>query len=750
MRNCFILLLNCILPLLVFGQAYKPLRIAENIKLDGKLDEAFWEQAQVENDFMQEDPSAGAEPTEPTEIRIVYNDEFLFVGMRAYDKEPQKLVRSALERDFTIDQDDGVAFVIDTYNDKSTGLVFITNTLGARWDTELSGDGGNDNPSFNTFWDVASSVDSLGYSVEFRIPFSSLRFESKEIVTMGFRFVRLIKRKNEYVIFPRVDPAINDPYFKVSLAREMEFHHLKSKKPFYITPYVTANYSETSSLNAAGNAYVRSNEFVSRKNYVSNETADKILSNVGLDAKYGLSKNFTLDFTLNTDFAQAEVDNRIINLSKYEVNLPEKRNFFLESKNYLGFSSTSGNEFFISRKIGKENGELVPIISGVRVTGKSRGWQMGILDMQTKGDMVSNIDPHNFFVFRTRKDIDTIGSFAGGMITSRFNTGKNNLSNQTLAVDIVKKLNRYVIFVGAYGISTVDGEFKNAHKSSDYNLAIFRSAREGFTYSLTADWLGSLFQPVMGFVEENDLLSSGGALSYVKKAKKESSIAYMHANVNIKDRYKPELEKEESHSGFTEIGVSFKSGAQINVIAATYNSDELFSDWQISEHITIPKDRYIMYSPSLYINSPQKSSFRGDLSIELLDFYGGRRITVAPDLTYVFNKYIKAQVIYQMNRIRFPASFSDNGDAQYLSHLVSLNLYLFLSSKFSIKLLSQYDNLSNSLGSNLRLRYNPCEGTDLYIVYNSGMNTQVNRPDPHLPVIANQAIVVKFSKTFGL
>ncbi|MEO8086269.1 MAG: DUF5916 domain-containing protein [Bacteroidota bacterium] len=749
MKNAISILLIFFIPALLCGQAYQPLRIAESIKLDGKLDEISWRQAMVENDFMQEGPSAGAVPSEKTEVRIIYNDEFLYVGIRAFDHEPEELIRSALERDYNIDQDDGVAFVIDTYNDKSTGLVFITNTLGARWDTEISGDGGNDNSSFNTFWDVANSIDSLGYSVEYRIPFSSLRFESKEMVTMGFRIVRLIKRKNEYEIFPRVDPTIDNPYFKVSMAREMEFRNLKSKKPFYITPYATANYVESSALNSDGSAYVKNAEIVSRKKFIQDETVDKIISNVGVDAKYGLSKNFTLDFTLNTDFAQAEVDSRIINLSKYEVNLPEKRNFFLESKNYLGYSTTSGNEFFISRKIGREQGEIVPIISGVRVTGKSRGWQMGFLDMETKGDTNAGIAPHNFFVFRTRKDIDSIGSFAGGIITSRLNTNKDHGSDQTIAFDIVKKLTQKLIVVGAYGITTVDAKFNDVHKSSDYNAAIFRSTRDGLSYSLTADWIGSKFIPAMGFVEESDLLSTGAAVGYVWKANEKSLVAYRHVNINVSDRYKPEVNKDESEFANLEAGVSFKSGAVINLIPLELKTDRIFEDWQIADHITIPKGKYFMYSPGIYFNSPQKTNVRGELNVIFFDFYGGHRLTVAPGVTYIINKHLSAEAVYEMNRIRFPKSFSDNGNSIYLSHLVSANISVFFSSKFSIKLLSQYDNLSNSVGSNLRIRYNPHEGTDLYIVYNSGMNTQLNRLDPHLPLIDNQALVIKFSKTFG-
>ncbi len=750
MRRYCLILLTCFFPVLLFSQAYQPLRVAETIKLDGKLDEPSWQLAQVENDFMQEDPTAGAIPTEKTEVRIIYDDDFLFVGIRAFDGEPQKLVRSALERDFTIDQDDGVAFVIDTYNDKSTGLVFITNTLDARWDTEISGDGMSDNESFNTFWDVASHIDSLGYSVEYRIPFSSLRFESKEKVIMGFRIVRLIKRKNEFVIFPRVDPSINEPYFKVSMAREMEFHNLKSKKPFYITPYATANYVESTELNADGSAYVTNSRIISRKNFVKNETLDKVISNIGVDAKYGLSKNFTLDFTLNTDFAQAEVDSRIINLSKYEVNLPEKRNFFLESKNYLGYSTSSGNEFFISRKIGRENGEIVPIISGVRITGKSKGWQMGFLDMQTKGDSITGIPQHNFFVFRTRKDIDSIGSFAGGIITSRFNTSGDHRSDQTIAVDIVKKLTQKLVLVGAYGITTIDGAADNVHKSSDYNFAVFRSSRDGLSYSFTADWIGSKFIPAMGFVEETDLLSSGAGAGYVWQAKEESRVAYRHLNVNISYRYKPEINKDESEFANMEAGISFKSGAVINIIPVEYKTDRLFSYWQIADHITIPEKKYSMFSSQVYFNSPQKTNIRGELALSGFDFYGGDRISASPSMTYIFSKYFSASAFYELNRIRFPENYSDNGNSLYLSNLFSLNLSVFFSSKLSVKLLTQYDNLSNSVGSNLRLRYNPREGTDLYIVYNSGMNTQLSRLDPRLPLIDNQAVVVKFSKTFGL
>ena len=164
-------------------QPYHPLRIKNNITLDGKLNEPEWKSAVVENDFMQYDPSSGAEPSEKTEIRILYNDQYLFFGIRAYDHHPEQITRYSLQRDFEYGNDDGYAIAIDMYNDKSTGLAFITNTLNARWDAELSADGVTQNEMYNTFWDVVYSIDSTGYSSEFRIGNKSCRYCQRKRVS---------------------------------------------------------------------------------------------------------------------------------------------------------------------------------------------------------------------------------------------------------------------------------------------------------------------------------------------------------------------------------------------------------------------------------------------------------------------------------------------------------------------------------------------------------------------------------------
>ncbi|MDP9229552.1 MAG: carbohydrate binding family 9 domain-containing protein, partial [Bacteroidota bacterium] len=712
--------------------------------------EAEWQQAEVETDFMQYDPTAGAEPTEKTEVRIIYNDEYLFVGLRAYDSEPDKLINLSLERDFELSRDDGFAFVIDTYNDKSTALAFITNTLNARWDAEFSQDGNNSNVSYNTFWDVASHIDSLGYTTEYRIPFSSLRFKTKDKVIMGFRIIRLIKRKSEFEIFPKCNPDVDNAYFKVSLAREMEFTDLKSKKPFYIIPYVTANYSKENILNDNGNAYIKNSAFIIRKNYVKNKALDKLLSNTGIDAKYGLSKNFTIDLTLNTDFAQAEVDNLIVNLTKYDVNLPEKRSFFLESQNYLSYTTSPGDELFISRSIGIENGLIAPIIAGARITGKSGDWQMGALNMQTTAIEADSIDAHNFFVFRTRKFTDSLGSFLGGIITNKINTGAHAQSYQSIGAGGVKVFNQNLVFTGS-----ISGTFKNADitpfaKSVYYNLALIRSAKEGWNYFTEFSLIGKDFDPAMGYVQENDLGNFALQGGYIWKAKEKSKIAYYYVHGNSRYKWKPSFGKEETKFINGEAGVSFKSGAETQTTPFEYLTDTLFEVWNITEHIHIPQNKYYMFTPDIDFTLPQQSNYTGQLSIKGGDFYGGKRISLKSSITYIFNKHFKTGIEYEYNHIQFPVEFSNNGNALFQSNLLRINIAYFFSSKFSVKLFTQLDDLSKQVTSNLRIRYNPQEGTDLYIVFNQGLNTDRTRLNPHLPVINTQAVTVKFVKTFDM
>ncbi len=731
-------------------QRYIPLRISEPILLDGKLDEPSWQHATPLSDFMQTDPAPGANPTERTEVYMLYNDEYLFVGYHCFDSEPNKIVRFMVGRDFEVGKDDGTSFALDTYHDKSSGVCFITNTLSGRYDSEITNNGNTENTDFNTFWDVASSVDSTGYTTEYRIPFSSLRFEAKEKIVMGFRLARLIKRKNELITYPRCDSSIANLWINFSEEAQLEFTNLKSKNPIYITPYCIGNFNQQTNLNNETTEYVKSKTFFTRKHYVNNETLDKFLSNIGCDMKYGISKNFTLDMTVNTDFAQAEVDNRIINLTKYEINLPEKRGFFLESQNYLNYSYGQSTQLFNSRTIGLENDVVVPIIAGVRMTGTQNNLQIAALDMQTSNVFSKSIEAQNFGVVRLRKFYDDKGSYCGGIFTNRISTQSNTVSNQSLGIDLTHRFNSK--WLGGFGLAnTYDANIEKIFfKKSFFNIFASKNANEGFSHAFNLELTGQNFNPAIGFIPETDYgfisLSNGKST----KVKGDRAINSWTTNTTLEYRWKLISGLTETKFANLQGGLYWTKGSNFQVTFAEYKEDRLYENWELSDNITIPSGYYQMFDTDIFCNYDESKSITAGTLLQFQDFYGGKLYKIAPEFNYIINRHFRIGINYEHNTIKFPVSYSGNGNSVYKSNLIAINYIINFSSKFSIKSLGQYDDGSDSFGGNIRFRYNPREGTDLYIVYNSLLNTNRFEAKPTLPVVNEQAIVIKFSKTFGL
>ncbi len=743
-------LMNLFLVNIYAQEYYKPYRISNEIKLDGLLNESVWPLAVPISDFMQTNLDPGALPSEKTEVRMLYNDDYLYVGFHCYDNEPEKITRLLMSRDYDYGMDDGISVELDTYNDKTTAVIFITNTLSARFDSEISNNGAGMNNNYNNFWDVVSVMDSTGYFSEFRIPFSSLRFEQKERTIMGFRFARLIKRKNELVTSPRCDSSLKNIWNNVSQVAEMEFSNLKTKKPIYLTPYIIGNFEQQSNLNSDGDAYEKSNTFFTRKYYSTNETVDKIISNLGADLKYGLTKNFTLNVTVNTDFAQAEVDNRIINLSKYAVNLPEKRNFFLEAQNYLSYSLGQNTQVFTSRTIGLEDGAVVPIIGGVRITGRQNGWAIGALNMQTTDVIAEEVSAQNFSVARLRKYYGHRGSFWGGIVTNRISTANNSVSNQSLGIGAVHNINDKW-YMGFGAAATYDNNVNNTFdKNSFIYLFAGKNVNEGFSHSLNLEIVGQKFNPAMGFIAETDY----GFISLTngKRTKIGKSHLFNYWSVNTILQYRCKLQSQlvETKIADIELKLDWKKGSSLFFTPAEYKEDQLYESWQINDHILIPVGYYHMYAIDGDFNFDQSKNFTSSFFIRYGDFYGGKLYRLNPSANYIVNRFIQLGINYEFNRINFPLSFSENENTVYISNLIALNTTISLSSKFSIKLLSQYDDINDSYSGNLRIHYNPREGTDLYIVYNSTINSNRLEAKPNLPLIDQQAVVIKYSVTFGL
>jgi len=387
-------------------------RIEGPITLDGLIDEPGWEKI-TPFPLIQHAPNFGEEPSERTVVLVAYDDEYLYLAGSLYDSEPSKILSATKQRDTVGAATDFFGMVIDCFCDKENGLAFFTTPTGLRWDATIANDGvterDNEMPfglSWDTFWDVATSRNDEGWFAEFRIPFSSLRFQDEEgRVVMGIIIWRWIARKNEIYVFPAISPDSGAwSIVKPSLSQEVVMDGVYPKKPLYITPYVLGGHGLAYELNDDETAYKK---------------IDDPVFEAGLDIKYGITSNFTADITVNTDFAQVEADDVQVNLTRFSLFFPEKRRFFLERASTFEFRFGGPNRLFYSRRIGinEDTDDMVRIYGGARLVGRVGGWDLGFLNMQTAE--VEGLPSENFGVLRIRRRVFNPFSYVGGMITSR-------------------------------------------------------------------------------------------------------------------------------------------------------------------------------------------------------------------------------------------------------------------------------------------------------------------------------------------
>jgi hypothetical protein len=395
-------------------------------ELDGKLDEAAWALAEPITDFTQRDPDEGQPATERTEVRVLFDDGALYVGVRAYDSEPQRIVGHLTRRDLD-SSSDWITISIDSYRDRRTAFNFSVNPAGVERDKYLFDDTREDD-SWNAVWEVATSVDDDGWVAEFRIPFSQLRFSKASEQTWGFNIERVIQRKNERVMWK---PIAKDASGWVSEFGDLEgINGIEPPRRLEVLPYVLAQEAMTPSQ--------PSNPF---------ETGSEFYGTLGGDLRYGLTNSLTLNLTVNPDFGQVEADPSVVNLSAFETFFSEKRPFFLESANIFDFSLSGGGgieQLFYSRRVGRSpQGDADPrggyvdyplnttIITAGKLSGKSaNGWSVGVLEAVTAEEKALVIDADgnrhndvvepltNYGVARLQKDFDEGQSAVGGIFTS--------------------------------------------------------------------------------------------------------------------------------------------------------------------------------------------------------------------------------------------------------------------------------------------------------------------------------------------
>jgi hypothetical protein len=680
----------------------------------------------------------------------VYDDKYLYVGTRLYHKDPGMIQSASLKRDYQGAGGDWFGIFLDTYNDKENSMVFGTSPDGYRFDAIIQKDAVVFMPdqmpmniSWNTFWDVLTRRDLNGWSAEFRIPLSSLRFQERDgEVRMGLTVYRWIPSKNEADLFPAIPPNWGPTsVMKPSQAQEIEFRGIKPDKPLYIAPYLLTGFESSYELNSQGTDYLKHN---------------KPELEAGLDVKYGISKTLIMDVTVNTDFAQVEADDQQINLTRYSLYFPEKRMFFLERASVFDFSLGGNSNLFYSRRIGlsddDEEPESVRIYGGARITGRIRNWDVGVLDMQTApllkkipgGSSISLVSSENFGVIRFRRQVLNENSYIGTMATNRL--GADGSYNIAYGLDGI-----FRVFGDDYLDVRWSQTFENGIKNNSFQDPTFlmanweRRSTKGLSYGLGYTRSGQRFNPGIGFEMMDDYTVIRGNLGY-GWISGESSKLYSHS-LETRSMYRTYIE-DGSFMSFTNFsGWEFQTKSQwqgnINLV---YSADNLKDSLEISpDELYIEPGRYDYVSLMGNVSTPMSRPFYIMFMTEMGQYFDGARLSFRLQPTWNLSKHFELGGTYNFDYVNI-----SKRDVSMTNHIIGLKALYMLDIHLSFNVFIQYNTAYHGVVTNLRLRYNPREGNDLYLVFNEDRNTDLYREIPNLPVYNSRAVMLKYTYTFNL
>ncbi len=708
-------------------------RLVGPIVLDGRLDEAAWASARL-FPLIQQSPEFGAPASERSEALIAFDDAAVYVAARLHSVDPSRIQAPTRKRDALNGSADAFGVLLDTFCDKESGLVFLTTPSGLRFDATVYRDAQMSSPtdfpmnmSWNAFWDVAVGRNAEGWLVEMRIPVSSLRFQEVDGRTvMGAIFFRWQAARNETDIFPAIPPNWGEmSLWKPSQAQEVELPGLHSRHPLYIAPYILGGAVRAVELDDVETAYIgsRSPRF-----------------EIGLDVKYGLTNNLTLDATLNTDFAQVEADDAQVNLTRYSLFFPEKRLFFQERASVFDFRMGSTDSLFYSRRIGLNDGRAVPIYGGGRLVGRIGSWDVGILDMQTAPS--EDLPSENFGVLRLRRRVFNANSYLGGMLTSRL--GSDGSSNVAYGLDGIIRLRGEDYLTFDWAQTFKDGAANRPLSFDPTRLGLMyeRRTQKGFAFRAGALREGRDFDPGMGFVLRPNISRLSGALLYGWFPGAGSAL-YSHG-LSLEGAAVWENDRALWES--VEIGPSWRFATKSGW-GGTFGPMAYFEDvpeaFELSNAAEIPAGRYAFAGLKGIFQSPQGRLLSGMLTVEAGSFYDGWRASVGIMPLCNLVSDLEVGGLLQYNRVSFPGR-----GQSFLAPVGQLRVLATMSTAVSILGLVQYNGDDDSVTANLRFRYNPREGTDIYLVYNEGLNTDRLARVPVPPVSAGRALLLKLNYTF--
>lgn len=746
----FKILSSCLLALVLMSNSFSQSaieiqRLSEPITLDGIINEPVWEEIDP-YPMVQYEPVFLGDMSERTEIRAAYDDEYLYVSAKMFTKDPSTIISNSLYRD-RFSGDDVFAVVLDPFNDDQNGMRFFTNPAGTRFDQSISNDantiGGNRpiNGSWNTHWDVETTQTEEGWFAEMRIPFSSIGFQSKDgVAEMGMIVYRWLSYHNERHIYPEIPPNWDEGKIKPSKAKDIVLNDVDAPRPIYFTPYALSGFlhQNTNTLNESGNSFLYEDDF-------KNE--------LGFDIKYNVTNNLTMDLTANTDFAQVENDEQQLNLTRFSISYPEKRQFFQQRSGLFDFNY-GDTRLFYSRKIGLDNGgNPVRIYGGARLTGRVGDLDVGFLNLQTASSQ--SLPSENFGVLRLKKGVLNPSSYTGGIITSRI--GADGNSNVVLGLDT--DLNLYGDDYLTFRVSqSIDSDVPESRRNNFTDNSIFRltwerRASTGLLYRFFVNRTGQDFDPGIGFYKTINTSDYFYRLGYGWRPGENS--AFNQHSFNIESYNILENETYDLRSRFIAFNwnSSFKNNGFLSS-SITYNQEHLLATeaFDLAGQIFIPVSNYDFFEGSVSYSSPRTRRLMSRISFEYGEFFDGTRTQYKIDPRWVANLHLEISGSYQLTMLRFPDR-NMREKTELDAHVGRLKTEFAVNKKISTSIFVQYSNVADLAGANFRFRYNFREGQDLWIVFDQTLNTVLDGSRygvTELPRNENRSILIKYTHTFKM
>ncbi len=700
--------------------------LEEAPSLDGDvLEDPVWNSVQPASGFWQTRPFEGRPATEHTEVRVAYTMETLYIGVVCFDSDPRLMIVADSRRDSPLDETDSFQMILDTYHDRQNGFVFGTNPAGLEYDGQVAnegegggfgggrqrgGSGGGFNINWDGSWQVRTRTGEYGWSIEFAIPFRTLRYPSVESQRWGVNFQRNIRRHNEVAYWAPLPRQFN--LYRLSLAGDLVELEIPSQRNLKFVPFAVGRVRKQGQGDSV-------------------RTGD-----AGFDGKYSVTPSLTLDFTYNTDFAQVEVDEQQINLDRFNLFFPEKRPFFLENAGLFAVGDSGEAELFFSRRIGiGSEGDLIPILGGARLTGKAGQTNIGFLTMQT--EKVGDLAPtNNFTVARVRQDLAN-RSYVGGMFVNRQASGDLAIGgdyNHTFGFDGRWGIGPYMDISGFAAATSTPGLEGDAYA---FKIGA-RYDSEAWLLQANYTELGENFNPEVGFLAREGGYRKPDFLIFHRWRPDFGGFYELRPHVSYRGFWTPEGFQQ---TGFLHVDNhwEWRNGYEVHT-GVNFTREGLQEDFEISPGVFVPPGTYDHAEAQIVANTNEGAWLSFRFRTNFGGFFGGERVNLSPSMNLRLGEAFNTNLTWTRNDIDLPGG-------AFVTNLGVLRLSYSFTPRLFIQTLVQYNDRADVWATNVRFGWLQSSNTGLFIVYN---DTRALEGLANPTLLPDRSLIIKFNRLFDL